>query len=167
MHEAGVIDCGSSVIGLEITEEPTSKLSGFSLGFMMYEVTRDLTIKVQGVINVFHAGSLINLPEKSAQLFIQQGKLVPVQEKPQVVVINESEYENYFQAAVGRINHHYQAGTIDYIRRKYPGRFQESLQIENRLNNFWDKDFQEFKKGVDDWREVELELIKLFKQDVN
>ena len=132
----------------------------------MYTVTSDLTIKVKGIIKVVTVGSVINLPEKSAQLFIQQGKLVPVQEKPQVIN-NESEYENYFQVAVERINNHYQAGTIDYIRQKYPGRFQESLQIENRLNSFWYKDFQEFKKGVDDWREVELELIKLFKQDVN
>lgn len=44
----------------------------------MYKVTNDLKLKVQGVIKVFLAGSLINLPEKSAQIFIQQGKLVPV-----------------------------------------------------------------------------------------
>ena len=44
----------------------------------MYKVTNDLKLKVQGVVKVFLAGSLINLPEKSAQIFIQQGKLVPV-----------------------------------------------------------------------------------------
>ena len=131
----------------------------------MFKVTSSIKVKVQGVIKVFPVGSVINLPEKSAQMFIQQGKLVP--EKPQVVINNESEYENYFQAAVGRINHHYQAGTIDYIRRKYPGRFQESLQIENRLNDFWDKDFQEFTKAVDEWQKIELELVKLFMQKTN
>ena len=44
----------------------------------MYKVTNDLKLKVQGVVKVFLAGSLINLPEKSAQIFVQQGKLVPV-----------------------------------------------------------------------------------------
>ena len=131
----------------------------------MFKVTSSIKVKVQGVIKVFPVGSVINLPEKSAQMFIQQGKLVP--EEPHVVINNESEYENYFQAAVGRINHHYQAGTIDYIRRKYPGRFQESLQIENKLNDFWDKDFQEFTKAVDEWQKIELELVKLFMQKTN
>ncbi len=44
----------------------------------MYKVTSDLKLKVQGVIKVFPVGSVIKLPEKSAQMFIQQGKLVPV-----------------------------------------------------------------------------------------
>jgi len=44
----------------------------------MYKVTSDLKLKVQGVIKVFLVGSVIKLPEKSAQMFIQQGKLVPV-----------------------------------------------------------------------------------------
>ena len=44
----------------------------------MYKVTCELKLKVQGVIKVFPVGSVINLPEKSAELFIQQGKLVSV-----------------------------------------------------------------------------------------
>jgi len=44
----------------------------------MYKVTNDLKLKVQGVIKVFPVGSVINLPEKSAQIFVQQGKLIPV-----------------------------------------------------------------------------------------
>lgn len=49
----------------------------------MYRVVQDLTVKVQGVIKTFPTGSVINLPEKSAQMFIQQGKLIPVEEEPQ------------------------------------------------------------------------------------
>ena len=97
----------------------------------MFKVTSSIKVKVQGVIKVFPVGSVINLPEKSAQMFIQQGKLVP--EKPQVVINNESEYENYFQAAVGRINHHYQAGTIDYIRRKYPWTFPREFADRKQI----------------------------------
>jgi len=48
----------------------------------MFKVTRDLKLKVQGVIKVFLVGSVINLPEKSAQMFVQQGKIVPVPEEP-------------------------------------------------------------------------------------
>ena len=44
----------------------------------MYKVTSDLKLKVQGVIKVFSVGSIIKLPEKAAQMFIQQGKLIPV-----------------------------------------------------------------------------------------
>jgi len=49
----------------------------------MYKVTSDLKLKVQGVIKVFPVGSVINLPEKSAQMFIQQGKIVSIPEEPE------------------------------------------------------------------------------------
>lgn len=41
----------------------------------MYKVISDLTVKVQGVIKTFPAGSIVKLPEKAAQMFIKQGKL--------------------------------------------------------------------------------------------
>lgn len=41
----------------------------------MYKVVQNLTVKVQGVIKTFPVGSVVNLPEKAAQMFIQQGKL--------------------------------------------------------------------------------------------
>ncbi len=44
----------------------------------MYKVTSDLKLKIQGVVKMFSVGSVINLPEQSAQIFIQQGKLMPV-----------------------------------------------------------------------------------------
>jgi len=44
----------------------------------MYKVTSNLKLKVQGVIKVFLAGSVIKLPEEAAQMFIQQGKIEPV-----------------------------------------------------------------------------------------
>lgn len=47
----------------------------------MYKVTGDLKLKVQGVIKVFSVGSIIKLPEKAAQMFIQQGKIVSIPEE--------------------------------------------------------------------------------------
>lgn len=47
----------------------------------MYEVIQGFTVKVQGVIKTFHVGSIIKLPEKAAQMFIQQGKIRPVLEE--------------------------------------------------------------------------------------
>ena len=44
----------------------------------MYKVTSDLKLKVKGVLKVFLVGSVIKLPEKSAQMFVQQGKIKPV-----------------------------------------------------------------------------------------
>lgn len=131
----------------------------------LYQIVERVKIKVGNEIKEFKAGKFIRLSELSARRLIEAGKIRHIPEP--VPANNESEYENYFQTAIGRIAQDYQAGTIDYIRRKYPGRFQESLQIENRLNDFWDKDLQEFKKAVDDWQKTELELIKLFTQKTN
>lgn len=44
----------------------------------MYRVVQDLTVKVNGAIKTFRMGSIVNLPEKSAQIFIQQGKIIPM-----------------------------------------------------------------------------------------
>jgi hypothetical protein len=42
----------------------------------MYRVVQDLTVRVNGTIKTFHIGSIVNLPEKSAQIFVKQGKIV-------------------------------------------------------------------------------------------
>lgn len=48
----------------------------------MYEVIRqNLTVKVQGITKTFPIGSIVRLPEKAAQLFVQQGKIRPVVEE--------------------------------------------------------------------------------------
>mgnify|MGYP001564519330 CR=1 FL=1 len=44
----------------------------------MHRVVQDLTVKVNGIIKTFHVGSIVRLPEKSAQIFIQQGKIIPM-----------------------------------------------------------------------------------------
>lgn len=57
----------------------------------MYRVVQDLTVKVSGTVKTFHIGSIIKLPEKSAQMFIKQGKLEPVAEEPQITDYELSE----------------------------------------------------------------------------
>ena len=121
---------------------------------MTYKVIRLFTVKTKQGDLTLNPGQVITLVEEKAKKLILEGKIREV-----------DKYEDYFKDAVEKVSQIYQAGTIDYIRRKYPGRFQESLQIENRLNDFWDKDFQEFRKAVADWQQIELELIKLFNQD--
>lgn len=49
----------------------------------MYKVVQDLTVKVNGTIKTFYIGSIVNLPEKSAQMFIQQGKIESVITEPE------------------------------------------------------------------------------------
>lgn len=123
---------------------------------MTYKVIRLFTVKTKQGNLTLNPGQVVTLVEEKAKKLIQQGKIKVVEQ-----------YEDYFKDTVEKVSQIYQAGTIDYVRRRYPGRFQESLQIENRLNDFWDKDFQEFKKAVDDWREIEIELVKLFTQKTN
>ena len=125
----------------------------------MYKVIIDLTLKVNGVVEVFPVGCVINLPEKSAHKLIKQGKIV---REPQVV---NNEYDNYFQAAVLKVSQIYQDGTIDDARLKYPERWKQCIQIEDIINGQWDKNLQEFKKAADDWCDIYSELVKLFKQD--
>ena len=55
----------------------------------MYRVVQNLTVKVHGLVKTFHIGSIVNLPEKSAQMFIQQGKIESV--------ITESEQQTSVQ----------------------------------------------------------------------
>lgn len=57
----------------------------------MYKVVQDLIVKVNGTIKTFHIGSIVNLPEKAAQMFILQGKLRPVAEEPQITGYELSE----------------------------------------------------------------------------
>lgn len=46
----------------------------------MYKVVHVLKVKVQGVIKTFPVGSIVKLPEKAAQMVIEQGKIRPVSE---------------------------------------------------------------------------------------
>jgi len=46
----------------------------------MYEVIQDLKVKVQGVVKTFPAGSIVRLPEKAAQMFVDQKKIKPISE---------------------------------------------------------------------------------------
>jgi hypothetical protein len=58
----------------------------------MYRVVgQDLKVKVNGTIKTFHIGSIVNLPEKSAHMFIQQGKIKPVAEEPQIPITQQYE----------------------------------------------------------------------------
>ena len=118
---------------------------------MIYKILTLFTVKTKQGDLTLNPGQTITLAEEKANKLITEGKIKVVEQ-----------FEDYFKDTVDKVSQIYQAGTLDYIRQKYPERFQESLQIENRLNTFWDKDFQEFKKSVDDWREVELAIIKLF-----
>lgn len=74
------------------------------------------------------------------------------------------QFESTFNNAVGEINRNYRPGTLDFIRQKYPERWTRSLEVENRLNHLWDdgKGLEAFEKAVDEWRGIQLELIKLF-----
>ncbi|MBF8277790.1 MAG: hypothetical protein HW390_2863 [Candidatus Brocadiaceae bacterium] len=124
---------------------------------MTYKILTLFTVKTKQGDLTLNPGQVITLVEEKAKKLIQEGKIKLVEQ-----------YEDYFKDTVEKVSQIYQAGTIDYVRRNHPERFQESLHIETRLNNFWDKDFQEFKKAaVDGWRDIELELIKLFTQKTN
>ena len=65
------------------------------------------------------------------------------------------------------INRNYQPGVLDFIRQKYPERWNRSIEVEDRINKFWNdaKDLQAFQKAVDEWKEIQIQLTKLFFRD--
>ncbi len=55
----------------------------------MYKVVQHLTVSVKGVVKTFPAGTVINLPEAAAKMFIGQGKIEPIQTEPGAEVLNK------------------------------------------------------------------------------
>lgn len=123
---------------------------------MNYQVIRLFTVKTKQGDLTLNPGQVITLVEEKAKKLIQEGKIKLVEQ-----------YEDYFKDTVEKVSQIYQAGTIDYIRRNHPERWKQYTQAEDRINGLWDKDLREFKKAVDCWREIELELIELFKKKTN
>lgn len=122
----------------------------------MYKVTSDLKLKVHGVIKVFPGGSVINLPEKSAQMFIQQGKIVP---------IKDEHFLNVFQGTVNKMADKYKDGLFDYTRSQNPEKHEQFNQVENRINKYWDKgNFESFQKELESWKNIYTDLLKLFSE---
>ncbi len=121
----------------------------------MYKVTSNLKLKVQGVIKVFPVGSVIKLPEKSAQMFIQQGKIEP---------IKDEHFLNVFQGTVNKMADKYKDGLFDYTRSQNPEKYEQFNQVENRINKYWNAgNFESFQKELDNWKGIYFELLKLFK----
>lgn len=118
---------------------------------MEYKVLRNFKVKVSDKVVELVSGQVLKLEKAQAEKLIKIHKIEPV------------DFEGYFKDAVGKINQEYPSGVLGYAREKHLGRFQESLQLENRLNDFWGKDFGEFQKIVDAWKDIHLELVKLFK----
>lgn len=123
---------------------------------MTYKILILFTVKTKGGDLTLNPGQVITLAEEKANKLIQEGKIKLVEQ-----------YEDYFKDTVEKVSQIYQAGALDYIRQKHPERWKQCIQAEDRINCLWDKDLQEFKKAVEDWREIELELIELFKKKTN
>ena len=129
-------------------------------------VINNVVIETPKSVKELRKGQVIRLPEKSARLLIGKGKLELYEPGLQLELTPE-QLESVYKDAVGEINRNYQPGTFNFIQQKYPERWNQSLEAENRLNQLWDdgKDLKAFQKAVSDWKEIELELIKLFRQD--
>lgn len=74
-------------------------------------------------------------------------------------------FESIFKDTVHELNREYPQGLVDHIRQKHSGLWDQGVQAENRINWLWDKDLEAFKKAVSDWREIELAMIRLFKEN--
>ncbi len=126
----------------------------------MYLVINDAEIITKNGTLKFIKGQTVKLQEQTARLLIQKGKLELYKPEPR-------QFEATFLNAVDEINRNYQPGVLDFIRQKYPERWNRSIEVEDRINKFWNdaKDLQAFQKAVDEWKEIQIQLTKLFFRD--
>ncbi|MBZ0099579.1 MAG: hypothetical protein K8F30_10870 [Taibaiella sp.] len=123
----------------------------------MYRVVDELKLKTKGVIKVFCVGSVIRLSEASAGVLVQQGKIEPVSEP----VKTEDVYELLFDKVCGELAKKYVAGALAFAQKNKPELIHDSLEAENRINDFWGNDFPAFEKAVTDWKSFCLSMIDL------
>lgn len=122
---------------------------------MKYKVLKTFKAKVNGEIIEFKEGQEITIPGEKAVRLIEMGK----------IEVAEETFESIFKDTVHELNREYPQGLVDHIRQKHSGLWNQSVQAENRINWLWDKDLEAFKKAVSDWREIELAMIRLFKEN--
>ncbi|TLD40880.1 MAG: hypothetical protein JETT_2872 [Candidatus Jettenia ecosi] len=125
---------------------------------MTYKVLKSFQAKTGGKLIKFKEDQSISIPEEKARGLIEAGKIRPPEATPK-------QFEDCFKDAVTELSKDYPQGLIDHIRQKHPERWERSIQAENRINRIWDdcKDLAAFQKAVSEWREIELGLVKLFK----
>ena len=124
---------------------------------MTYKVLKPFQVKARGKFIEFKEGQSISIPEEKAIKLIATGMVEPLEILEQ--------FNTVFQNAVSEINRNYQPGLINRISQKYPERWSQSIQAENKINQLWDNNIEPFRKAVAEWREIELEMIRLFTQD--
>lgn len=59
----------------------------------MYKVIQTLVVKVKGEVKRFAIGSIVKLPESTAQMFIKQGKIEPLTEQTESHKLPADKYE--------------------------------------------------------------------------
>ena len=128
---------------------------------MTYLVISDVAVKTREGVKTLRKGQMVKIPEQSARLLIEKGKLELYEPEPQPEVTPE-QFESTFLNAVDEISKNYMPGVIEYSRQTYPERYENGIEAENRLNLLWNNDIESFRKAVAEWRGINLEMIKLF-----
>lgn len=76
------------------------------------------------------------------------------------------EFTEIFDSAVPEISQNYSDGSIEFIEKNHPDKWGKSINIENSINGLWDEgiDLDTFKKAVNEWKIVWLEMVRLFRK---
>ncbi len=130
---------------------------------MKFQVLQKFKLKTsKGVLELYEGQTLEAMPEKVIR-FVNSGKIKPIDEPKQQP---ELTFESVFKDAVGEINKNYTPGAIEYARQTHPERYENGIKAENRLNQLWDdgKDLEAFQKAASEWKLIQLEMIKLYKE---
>ena len=73
-----------------------------------------------------------------------------------------------FRCALEEINREYLPGTIDYVKTTYPKLWKRIVSAEDKLTEAWlSGGVEEFHRALGEWRDLNLQAIKIFRQREN
>jgi len=131
----------------------------------MYKVLSDFKVRVRGKIKVVSAGSVINLPEAAAKVFVQQGKIEPVGSDP-VTEEGDEHFHDTFSRVVGEMSAGYRSGFFNRARLQHPEGYSRFGACEDRITRFWGEgDFEGFRRELSGWQDIYRSLLALFERD--
>jgi len=81
---------------------------------------------------------------------------------------NEDPFEILFKKALDGISRRYRAGTIEYIREHHGSLYEQTDQVEDKLNEIWkaglegEVTLEEFRRALTKWYSLHIKGIEIY-----
>ncbi len=77
------------------------------------------------------------------------------------------EFLDLFNKAIMALNEKYVPGTYDYVSQNHKKLFQEILELEDSLHEFWGTDIKTFRDILKRYYRTTLNCIKIYKESLS